>query len=305
MRKRRHHIIRHIVFLLLLVTAGVLAWLMLSHGAAPDEEQMEARPHRLSVLTWNTERMGHYKKPAQNEVLHFLMNQNADIICLQEVDVYKSDEFLTLPEVKQVLSKKYAYSYLDFSVYDHRHQFGTMVWSRYPLINKQSIHYETRSNLSNRCDVVIGTDTLRLINNHLESYYFTPADVADADTMRNYEGIRASAKRLESKWKRALPLRNAQARIIKQEINDSPYPVIVVGDFNAPALSYAYRHISRGMHDAWTETSWGRWGATCEKRGIGMRIDYILCTDPLLPVSCTIPSTSASDHRPVVASLAW
>lgn len=305
MRKHKRHIIRHLLFILLLLAAGGFAWFMLSHGVAPSEEELESRPHRLRILTWNTERMGHNQKPAKNEVLRFLMNQDADIICLQEVDVYKSDQFLTLPEVKQILGGKYAYSYLDFSVYDQRHQFGTMVWSRFPLINKQSIHYETRSNLSNRCDVVIGTDTLRLINNHLESYYFTPADVADADTMRNYEGIRASAKRLESKWKRALPLRNAQARIVKKEINESPYPVMVVGDFNAPALSYAYRQISRGMHDAWTETSFGRWGATCEKRGIGMRIDYILCSDPLLPVACHIPSTTASDHRPVVATLAW
>lgn len=305
MSKRRHHIFRNVFFCLLLATVVLGAWFMLSHGSAPSDEELETRPHRVKILTWNTERMGHYQKPGRNEVLRFLMNQDADIICLQEVDVYKSDEFLTLPEVKKVLGSKYAYSYLDFSVYDLRHQFGTMVWSHYPLVNKQSIHYETRANLSNRCDVVIGTDTLRLINNHLESYNFTNADLADADTMRNYEGIRVSVKRLESKWKRALPLRNAQSRIIKKEINESPYPVIVVGDFNASSLSYAYRHISRGLHDAWTETSFGRWGATCEKRGIGMRIDYILCSDPLLPVSCTIPATTASDHRPVVAVLAW
>ena len=98
--------------------------------------------------------MGEFKKPAQNEVLHYLCAQDADIICLQEVDVYKDARYLTLPEVKQALSTKYPYSYLDFSVYNSRHQYGTMVWSKYPLIHKQSIHYESRGNLSNRCDVV-------------------------------------------------------------------------------------------------------------------------------------------------------
>lgn len=260
----------------------------------------------ITVLTWNTARMGDFKKPDQNEVLHYLLQQqDADIICLQEVDVYKNAKYLTLPEVKKELGKKYQYSYLDFSVYDKRHQFGTMVWSKYPLINKESIHYETRGNLSNRCDVVIDGDTIRLINNHLESYYFTPDDLADMDSLRNYEGFRSSLKRLWHKWARAIPLRNKQARVVRQEIDNSPYPVIVVGDFNAPVLSYAYQHIAAGLHDAWLTTHWWRRGATCEKRGIGVRIDYILCSESITPTQCHIQKTTGSDHRPVVATLEW
>ena len=278
---------------------------MFSHGTPPGTAELSTRPRRLTVLTWNTERMGMFKKPEQNEVLRFLAQQDADVICLQEVDVYKNAQFLTLEDVKQVMHRKYPYSYIDFAVYDQRHQFGTMVWSRYPLINKHTIHYQTRGNMSNRCDVVVGTDTIRLFNNHLESYYFTPEDLADVDTLRNYQGLRQSAKRLEEKWKRATPLRNAQARIVSDEVKKSPYPAIVAGDFNTIPLSYAYLVISTGLHDAWAETSWFRWGATCEKRGIGMRIDYILCSDPFLPVQCTVAQTKASDHRPVIATLAW
>ena len=123
----------------------------------------------ITVLTWNTGRMGDFKKPEQNEVLQYLLSQDADVICLQEVDVYKDPKYLTLPDVRQALSTKYPYSYLDFSVYNKRHQYGTMVWAKFPLIHKQSIHYETQGNLSNRCDIVVGYDTIRLINNHLES----------------------------------------------------------------------------------------------------------------------------------------
>ncbi len=244
----------------------------------------------LTVLTWNTYRLGNFKKPAQNEVLRYLMSQDADVICLQEVDIYKNDKYLTLAEVKQVLGKKYRYSYLDFAVYDKRHQFGTMVWSKYPLIHKQSIHYETRGNLSNRCDIVIEEDTIRLFNNHLESYSFTAKDLDDMDQLR-------------AKTKRAIPLRNKQAQVIRKEIEASPYPVIVLGDFNSIALSFAYLHISRGLHDAWREVHPFSWGATCEHRGIGLRIDYILCSDPLVPVQCTIPDAPGSDHKPVVATL--
>lgn len=246
----------------------------------------------ITVLTWNTGRMGEFKKPEKNEVIQYLMSQDADVICLQEVDVYKDAQFLTLPEVRQTLSKKYPYSYIDFSVYNKRHQYGTMVWAKYPLINKQSIHYETQGNLSNRCDMVVGKDTLRLINNHLESYKLESEDLKDVD-------------RIEAKWKRAIPLRNAQARVVRREIEASPYPVIVVGDFNSVALSFAYWHISAGLHDAWNETHFWEWGATYEYKGIGLRIDYILCSDPLKPVACEVKETTGSDHKPVVATLVW
>lgn len=259
----------------------------------------------ISVLTWNTGRMDYTHKPPQNEVLQFILTQNADIVCLQEVDVYKDAHFLTLPDVKQALQTQYPYSYLDFVVYDKRHQYGTMVWSKYPLINKQSIHYQTRGNISNRCDVVIGHDTIRLINNHLESYYFTNDDLADVEKKRNYEGLLSSLKRLKAKWQRAVPLRNEQARTVRNEIESSPYPVIVVGDFNALEWSYAYWHISQGLHDAWRELHPWRWGATCEHRGIGVRIDYILSSESILPCSCSIKQTTGSDHKPVVATLEW
>lgn len=260
----------------------------------------------ITVLTWNTGRMGGFEKPEKNEVLRYLTAQDADVICLQEVDVYKDTRFLTLPDVKRVLGKKYPYSYLDFSVYNKRHQYGTMVWAKYPLINKQSIHYETRGNLSNRCDIVVGNDTIRLINNHLESYSFTPDDIIEAETQRNYEGFLSSFRRLKAKWKRAIALRNKQARVVRREIEESPYPVVVVGDFNAPVLSYAYWHISSGLHDAWSSTHpWQRGGATCEKRGFGLRIDYILSSENLRPTTCEVKETTGSDHKPVVATLEW
>ena len=247
----------------------------------------------ITILTWNTGRMGEFKKPEKNEVLQYLLSQDADVICLQEVDVYKDAKYLTLPDVKKTLSKKYPYSYIDFSIYDKRHQYGTMVWAKYPLIHKQSIHYQSRGNLSNRCDMVVDGDTIRLINNHLESYNFTSEDLEDMD-------------KIEAKWRRAIPLRNEQARVVRAEIEASPYPVIVVGDFNSIPLSYAYLHLSRGMHDAFLETSWFQLGPTCKKKGIVIRIDYILSTSTLKPARCTVDyEATGSDHWPVAATFAW
>lgn len=259
----------------------------------------------ITILTWNTGRMDFMHKPEQNEVLQYLLSQDADVVCLQEVDVYKSPKYLTLQDVKTAMSAKYPYSYIDFSVYDSRHQFGTMVWSKYPLINKQSIHYTTQANLSNRCDIVVGTDTFRLINNHLQSYGYTAKDLEEFDHNHSYEGLKASFYKLKEKWQKAIPLRNDQARVVRKEIDESPYPVIVVGDFNSIALSYTYWHISSGLYDAWRHVHPWKYGATCEHRGFGVRIDYILCSEPLVPIRCSVQKTTGSDHWPVVGTLAW
>lgn len=305
MKCERRHIFWYIVLALFIIGCIICLLPMVSHGSPPSEAELARMPNRLTILTWNTHQMGQYRKPKDNAILQHLLTQDADIICLQEVDVYKSPEFLTLAEVRHSLGAKYPYSYIDFSVYNNRRQFGNMVWSRYPLINKKTVDYEIRSNLSSRCDVVVGEDTFRLIVNHLESNRFTSTDMTINDGAK-YEDIRNSAKRIGHKWTKARNRRRGQARAVRKEIDNSPYPVIVVGDFNDIPLSYTYYTISKGLHDAWLETSWGKWGTTFKLKGsFGVRIDYILCQNPLVPVQCTVKETTGSDHSPVEAVLAW
>ena len=292
-KTKRKHIILYSLLAIWLILTILCLLPFVSHGSGPSAATLAKLPHRLSVLTWNTARMGGYVKPEKNKVLQYLLRQDADVICLQEVDVYKNNQYLTLAEVKQTLSKKYPYSYIDFSVYNKRHQYGTMVWSKYPIINKRSIRYESQGNLSNQCDIVVDGDTIRVINNHLESYRFSDEDLEGNGDMRN-------------KMERSTPLRIKQSRAVRRMIDASPYPTIVAGDFNAIPLSYTYLHIKRGLHDAFLETSWFRTGPTYKKKGIGMRIDYILSTHSLLPVSCDVDyNATGSDHWPVTALFAW
>lgn len=304
MSEYRPHIFRYILYCLLLIGCVVCFLPMCSHGSSPTHSELTKYPNRLTILTWNTHQMGQFRKPKDNQVLHYLLAQNADIICLQEVDVYKQSEYLTLPELKQALSSRYPYSYIDFSVYNRRRQFGNMVWSRYPLIHKKTVDYAIRANLSSRCDIVVENDTFRLIVNHLESNRFSSSDIARTDSM-NYDSLRHSAQRITKKWSLASSRRHEQARAVRQEIDHSPHPVIVVGDFNDIALSYTYYTIAKGLQDAWLETSWGKWGSTYMIKGIGARIDYILCQKPLIPIQCSVQQASGSDHLPVTATLAW
>jgi endonuclease/exonuclease/phosphatase family metal-dependent hydrolase len=231
-------------------------------------------------------------------MLTYINNQDADIVCLQEVLVYKNPERLTLPALREAMSN-YPYTYYDFKQYNSKRQFGNVVFSRYPLVNKKTIRYESRSNISSQCDVLVGKDTIRLMVNHLESYRFVKEDL-QFDSL-SVEEIKNSG--LIHKLQYAGKLRQKQAKEVKQSIRQSPYPVIVVGDFNAIPLSYVYWKIRFGLRDCFLNTSFGQLGNTYKKGPMGIRIDYILCSRKLTPIKCEVDRVKYSDHFPVVATI--
>ncbi len=292
--------IARIILVIIILCTVVILLPCISHGTPPEQEF----GHQLTIMTYNTHRLQETLKPAQNDVLKHICRQDPDIVCMQEVEVRKSSKCITLPELR-VQMKQYPYSYYDFKVHNQYRQYGNVVFSKYPLINKHSIPYQTRiGNISSRCDVVVGDDTLRLFVNHLESNALTNDDLHIPDSLTS-ESIKESAHRISKKLELARPIRNEQARIIHKEIADSRYPVLVVGDFNSMPLSYTYWRMRTLLRDAFLETSWLRWGATFVKHHIGIRIDYILCSRCLTPTRCWVDEVNYSDHYPVSATIAW
>lgn len=280
----------------------------ISHGHIKEDNYA----HHLSVLTYNTHRMGMFRKPEHNRVIHYIRRKNADIVCLQEVEVYKNPQYLTLPELRDAM-RQYPYTYYDFKVYNKRRQFGNVIFSKYPLFNKQTVRYDSRSNISSRCDFSVETDTFRLIVNHLESNRFTREDFHLPDSLTS-DNLKSSARHLSEKLESARQIRRGQASAVHKEIADSPHPVIVVGDFNSTPLSHVYWRIrthiklaisSPLLRDCFLETSWGKLGWTFVKHHLGVRIDYIFCSRELTPVSFTIDEVNYSDHFPICSTLAW
>jgi endonuclease/exonuclease/phosphatase family metal-dependent hydrolase len=271
---------------------------MVSHRIIPPQET----DNTLKIMTYNThgmmigERIDDKKK-----MLEYINLQNADIVCLQEVSVYKNPAKLTLSALRKAM-KQYPYTYYDFKVYNSKRQFGNVVFSRYPLINKQTIRYESQSNISSQCDVVINCDTLRLMVNHLQSYGLNKEDL-QLDTL-SMDGIKNST--FGQKLRTADKLRYQQAKQVKRAIRKSPYPVIVVGDFNAMPLSRVYWTIKLGLRDTFLEGNFGKLGNTYKRKGIGVRIDYILCSRSLHTINCKVDNTAKySDHYPLISTIGW
>lgn len=290
--------IGRIIVTIIIVMVIISASLLLSHRFLYKNKATKTT-HTLTVLTYNTHRMGMYEKPQRNEVIKYLDGVDADVLCLQEVEVYKVNKYLTLSDLKQAFSR-YPYTYFDFKVYNKRLQFGNVVFSRYPLVNKHTIRYSSRSNISSCCDIVVRGDTIRLITNHLESYRFTEDEV---NGFVNHPSM--SVQPIKERFLPATRMRWHQARLINQAVKESPYPVIAVGDMNAIPLSPTYYLLRRNMQDAFLSTSNFRLGDTFKKGKWGIRIDYILHSPTLVATDFSVGQTTASDHLPIQATIAW
>lgn len=291
--------IKIICLSLLAIVVLWLAWSLLSHRM-PWQEYSQM-PHELKVLTYNTQGMAVDKYlDTKLEMLEYINKLDADVVCLQEVLVYKKGDRLTLPMMREAM-KNYPYTYFDFKLYNSRRQFGNVVFSRYPLVNKETIQFESKANISSQCDIVVNEDTIRLMVNHLESFYLNDEDLdlSDLDVSNIQENS------LVRKLVRANRLRHDQVSVLRKAIRQSPHPVIAVGDFNSLPISWVYWRMNLGMRDCFAESSVGQYGRTYQRKGLSARIDYIFTSRKLKPISCEVGDAEYSDHYPVMATIGW
>lgn len=303
---RKIRIIFRCLIALVLLTVGMLC---VSHRLDWEKHVPAIKHEPVTVMTWNTHMMGHCRPAEQNEVLAYLKTHPADIVCLQEAQVAWNEDrrHLSLHTLKSELSAYYPYTYVDFKQYHSNLRTGNIVFSRYPLIHKQTIPYPSVGNISSRCDVVVHGDTLRLIINHLESNRLVAEDWVDS---LSTDEVRRASSQISRKLSKASEIRKVQARIIRDEIDQSPYPVICAGDMNMLPLSYEYLRIRFGrkaiLRDTFLEGSRWQLGTTCAFHHIGVRIDYIFSSRSIRTIRSTVDKdVTASDHYPLWTTLCW
>ena len=146
-------------------------------------------------------------------------------------------------------------------------------------------------------------DTIRIYNLHLESLHFGKSDYEvlqnpDLEEKNTWRKLRNVA----GKIKRASARRADQANTIKNHIAQSPYPVIVCGDFNDTPVSYTYRQITADLQDTFQKKGRG-FGATYAGPLPALRIDYILTDQRFRILSHAVFREADSDHYPIVSQL--
>jgi len=261
----------------------------------------------LKVLSYNVRGFDVYKWTSdpdiKRNIITFIEQQEPDILCFQEYYTTGHKGSTHADISRQLPSLPYSEVYYTTDP-ANRKGSGIATFSRYPIIKRSRIPFNTTGNAAMYTDILFRSDTIRVFNIHLQSINFRKEDYMFMDTVRlkySNEQMR-ELRRIGSRLKTASSLRARQADMISSYINDSPHPVIVLGDFNDTPLSYAYRRIKKGMKDAFSKAGRG-FGNTFSGDLPSLRIDYILYSEHFRSYQFERFKTVHSDHFPITVRL--
>lgn len=252
----------------------------------------------VKVMSYNTMMFGNVSKVKWegNPVAEYINASGADIVCLQEVGGLKDAMDKGL-----VRFDDYPYCVLDSNKRD-----GLACLSKYPILSSKKIDYYSRGkNCSYAYEILIGIDTVLLVNNHFESYRLSAEDkqqykdliknADEIDVEGNYDAL--TSKLVASNKIKGLQV-DAVASFIDENVDIYDY-VIVCGDFNDSPISYAHHRFSKHLDDAFTVAGNGL-GFSYRHSGMFFRLDHILVSESVKVYDSYVDGdVDASDHQPI------
>ena len=262
------------------------------------------KSNTFKVLSYNVRLFNYFENnhgiTSEKKVIEFLKAQKPDIICLQEFFI-SGNPAEKEAAIIEALGGKY-YSHLKVLGSGKNRFYGIVTFSKFPIIRKGEIIHPGSSSLSIYTDVLIQKDTFRIYNNHLQSFRLRRMERSFIDELTASDDNETlnEVKSLSVSLKKGFVKRALQAEIVKGQINRSPFPVIVVGDFNDTPVSYSYRKIRKGLYDSFINSGYGA-GFTYKGNYPPNRIDYILYDDALINSYFEIIKVKYSDHYPIIA----
>lgn len=281
----------------LLSLAGCLFCIMSIRAYIPWNPGRTGAPGKaIKLLSYNVmgfDKDGGWSEDNPNPILTYLQNSKADIICLQEAG-----------GLADSTRRKYLGAYPYYSIISVGNQGNALAcFSKYKIISADKVNNQTETNGSIAYRLKLGTDTLLLINNHLQSNRLTMEDKAKYKKMfkePRERTFREGFKLLMTKLPLANRLRGPQADTVAKLIRGERYHgVWVCGDFNDSPVSYTHRVIADDLVDAFVESGQGV-GISYNQKGFPFRIDNILVTKEWRSYRCTVDnSIKTSDHYPI------
>lgn len=261
--------------------------------------------HSLNVMSYNVRLFDLYNwtegSATRDKIFEFLADNPADVLCFQEF--YHTDRkgvFETRDTLVQFLGNKHFHEKYTHEM-NGKQYFGVVTFSKYPIVNRGEMPFA--SDVNNFCiytDVLVDEDTIRVYNAHMASIRFQKEDYKAIEEGPNKD----EAIRLADRLKKAFVKRASQAEKIRAHMSESPYPVVVCGDFNDTPVSYAYNQLSADLNDCFIENGSGL-GSTYIGAIPGFRIDYILHEPSLKNTWFYTHQQKESDHRPIQAVFEW
>ncbi|MBR6715553.1 MAG: endonuclease/exonuclease/phosphatase family protein [Prevotella sp.] len=263
----------------------------------------EIPENAIKVITYNVNHIAYDRfKTADNPILQYLVKQKADILCMQESGYKKELRQLT----DSLLLPVYPYHE---TMRSHSNESDLLaIYTRYPILKKELIEYESKGNVSVAFHLLVDSDTVVVVNNHLQSIGYTESDkdafnqIIKGET--NKEVAEVESRKIVDKYQKAMVQRYPQVDSVLNYIDKyAGYSMIVCGDFNDGPISYTRRMLSRNLVDCFVESGTGL-GITYHKKRFYVRIDHILCSEDWMPYKCVVDNEiKESDHYPVICWL--
>lgn len=240
----------------------------------------------------------------RKEILSFLREHPQDIYCFQEFFTSKRMDYDNIKPMMAMPGIGYNHHHYTIKKLYGTDDFGLATFSRYPIVNRGMVDLQTGSKSTNQCiysDLLVGSDTLRVYNFHLQSIrldevQYDLLEGNNAEKITTKQKLLRSATiitRLRKGWQR----RAQQSRLIAAHVQQSPHPVILAGDLNDNPLSNAYLTLSKGLKDAFLESGRG-FGFTYAGPIPGLRIDALFHSPELESSDFSIYYRKYSDHYP-------
>lgn len=303
--------IRRSALLLIPLLSLLISWthwansFQISGKSIAEESELEIP---LRVMSYNTRMFDYYKHSgipgAPDEIFKFILQQNPDIICFQEYFTsLKRHEYTPTQIIARF--RQFGYKHIEYlKSRPGNTGYGLATFSRYPITNSGAIRFVNSNNQAIFSDIDVKGKTVRVFNNHLESIGFKDGDLSVLDTLefRMSERQRQGLRNISKKLNRAFAMRSNQADALARHIANSPYPVIVCGDFNDTPVSYVYRTMRAGMKDAFKEAGVG-FGGTYNGRLPSFRIDYIFHSPQFDTYNFKTFPLKYSDHFPIMVTI--
>lgn len=238
----------------------------------------------ISVMSYNVRLFNKYRWIEEDSIPQkikaFIKKENPDILCIQ--DFYKTDS---------IAMDDFRYAYIQPK--GEKSTSGHAIFSNYPIINKGSLDFPNTYNNAIFADIVVGNDTVRVFNVHLESLKIIPEKVLGEEV----------SEKLIARVGNAFVMQQEQTKLLLEVVEKTPYKTIICADMNNSAFSYVYRKIeSSGFQDSFKKAGNG-FGKTYDFDFIPLRIDVIFSEDSLKVTGFENYDVKLSDHYPIMARI--
>ncbi len=267
----------------------------------------------IRLLTWNTGLMN-YTAPDSNTailnnavIFRKLKEADADIICLQEffTAVVPGNHYNFIDSIAKKMNYPYHYFSFDISKFDGKFYSGSIVFSRYAMIDTQKIDYPKPFYGSIiKAGVIISGDTIDIITTRLQSFQLQHNEYRELNNIKNgIDNGLTGSKNIIYKLRLGYKRRVEQIKMVKGIITKSNRPLIFSGDLNDVPVSYTYSEVRNKLKDAWITKGTGL-GRTFVYLSPSLRIDQIFFNVHFRARQVKrIFAEGASDHHALVADL--